>query len=312
MSDEAENETPRTASAQTERDSPGAQDQQDQGAAVDPTNASARDAMFELYKGRLDDAKWDYKSKTGPDRDVSYKTVVLAERAYVSASIYDHDRATEMFEKSNGRPPSPELLKRAKDAQVSKRGTSIDDLTAGIASLKDQNEKASRDQEISSSKSQLGSWQIALGDAEERSRKHRRAANEELLKGEREDPSGLHILTAVKKGLAAGSEYRDMFKQRARAKENRDNIRDHHILTGKIKGSTKTFSPEKTVAGGPTSGPVGKIAARFAGTTKIVEDVLGRMKMDEASKAAKPDVAPNVATVLQRNQQQGQDRGIGM
>lgn len=280
----------------------------DEGPTVDPTNVSAKEATFAVYDKALKNAEWKYPSLKGTERDLAHKSVIIAERAYVSASIYDQERANQMYELSNGRPPSPDLILRGKNANENKQGPSLPDLTAGMSALKDQGDAWQKIQQKAEGEKQIDSWRISLGDADERAKKHRRAANEELMKGEQEDRtgSGLHILTAIKKGFSAGHEYRDWISQSWRARQLNGKIVDQHKLIGKVQGEIAAYDSAGTEPGGPTTGDVGKTSSRFSGAMNKVSNVMNTMR-----KKAGPGVHQDPAKDAGVDRSAGVDKGAG-
>lgn len=303
-------------------------DSADERAAGDMDAAQQREQIFTLYQESLDSADWAYKVKSGPERDIGHKSVILAERAYVSAGLYDKEEADKMYEAATGRPPKPELQQRIADAQGVDPAKGIADLTAGLSTLQEKQKLWSMTLNKNQIEKQMSNWEVAIGDAQERKRNHQRQASEELLKPEalsQNDESGLGMfLRSLKNGYKAGKDLKMGSAHGKRQAQLEGNISGSLAEHGDLVKKIAEFTQEQGPGMDPTSGPVGKNAQRFAGAMGLVNSVLsgvGRMaKGNEPEKgpskeAETPGVGPadlakrsSIAAAMAK----GQGQGIGM
>lgn len=287
--------------------------------------AKDREQIFGLYREALENADWAYKPKTGTERDIGHKSVVLAERAYVAAGLYDKAEADRMYEQATGKPPKPDLQQRLTDAQGIDPAKGIADLSAGLGSLREKQELWSLTLNKNQIEKQMGNWEVAIGDAAERKRNHQKQAADELLKPERPDrgdDSGLDMfLRSIKNGYKAGKDWKMAGAHAKKHRDLQDNIRGSTAEHGDLVKKIAEFTQEQGAGIGPTVGPAGRNAQRFPGAVGIVASVLssvGRAAKGPEAEAEKDGQAPKVSVETAKRSSilaamsQGQGNGIGM
>jgi len=297
-----------------------------------------RDDMFKVYKDTLESADWAYKAKTGDEREIGHKSVMLAEKAYVSAGLYDKKDADKLWEEATGRPPKAELQQRVAEAQGVDPARGIGDLTANLNAIQKKQELSNVTHNKDARQKQIATWESALGDHQARQRDFRQKASEELLKPEqpdRNDEGGLGMfLRSIKSGYRAGkdikmgaahgkrlTEYSGIISDAER--EYKDDLLKHASLVGEVSGFTQTQGDGLDA----TAGDVGKNTQRFAGARKIVDKVIGMASRKSAAPEASNekagpamDAAAEVVNAGKRNFMrnamgrggQGQGQGLGM
>lgn len=237
---------------------------------------------FKLYEEALDGADWAYKVKTGTEREIGHKSVVLAEKAYVVAGLYDKESADKMYESATGRPPKPELQKRIEDAKGINPAEGINDLTAGISSLQQKQQLWSLTLDKKTVEQQLSAWEVSIGDTKQRKRQFQRQSTEELLKAERldgGDATGLGLfIRSIKNGIKAGTDLQMAREQKKKLKELKGNIKEYVSSHGDIVKQIAEFTQEKGQEIASTNGPLGKLMQRFPGAAGIVNKALNKMQ----------------------------------
>lgn len=238
-----------------------------------PIEGSVRDEVFDLYKKALEKADWGYKSKTGEERDISYKSTAVADKAYISAALYDESAASRLYEESSGKPPTEDLLGRLARMKGLKPEHGVAELTAGLAEVDGKREVLKLSMKNDSISKQISAWDSVMGDERNRAADHRRKANEEILSPEpNRDDSGLHILSALKSGFKAGQDYNIARRHAAKDRAMREGYKDHVNEYGQNQTKIASFG---NVAGGSddvTIGEEGKNASRYAGAITVVKE----------------------------------------
>lgn len=270
------------------------------GKAADPDLADRdREQTFKIYADALEGADWAYKSKAGDDREIGYKTVMIAEKAYISAGLYDKAEADRLWEEATHRPPKLELQQRLAESQGVDPAAGIADLSASLATMKQRQLVNNISLSREAADKQISSWESALGDHQARQREFRHKAADELLKPEapdRNDEGGLGMfLRAIKGGYRAG---KDITMAAAHGKrfnevsENKSNAEEKYASLGEelkkaqgvLAGDSSKYVAEQGEGLEPTVGDVGKNARRFPAVRQIVDKVMGNKVAPSLSK----------------------------
>lgn len=282
---------------------PGAESTTSGTAPAPGVNPADRAKTFEVYQNALENVDWGYKLKSGEERDIGHKSMMIAERAFIAASMHDPKEADKIYEQHAGRPPKEELLKRAaaaREAGASRNEPAIkvDDLTAGIVSVGQRRDKQKLLTTRDEMEGKMGNWRIALADNAERQRGHLKHGNDELLKQEKPRQDGLHLLGALRSGMRAGGEYSAMMEHYRRGRDEKDRVRRHNREYENVTSQIAKFEAKPGVAIGPTSGPGGREVARFGRAFDVVRSALDGTKAPITKDEGVPKAAmPNAATI---------------
>jgi hypothetical protein len=248
-----------------------------------------RDEMFKVYGDTLDSADWAFKAKTGDEREIGHKSVMLAEKAYISAGLYDKDQADKMWSEATGRPPKAELQQRLAEAQGVDPSKGIADLSASLTTLQQKQKVNSISLNRDAADKQIATWEGALGDHQARQRDFRHKAADELLKPEapdRNDEGGLGMfLRSIKGGYRAGKDINmaaQHGKRFSEVSENKFNAEQRYASLGEdlkkaqgvLTGEPADFVAEQGSGLEATTGDVGKNSRRFPAVRNIVDKVM--------------------------------------
>lgn len=299
----------------------------DERASGEAAADAQKEKAFSLFEKSLENVDWAYKTKNGTERELGHKSVTLAEKAYVTAGLYDKERADKMYEEVAGKPPKADLQQRVLDSQGINPADGIADLTTGIAALDDKREKWSKLFDKEQYAKQIGNWEVAIGDAKERGERHREEAGKELLSAEKPDQgdaSGLGMLIrSVKGGLGAARDYGLASRYWQKKKELGGLVKDAQLMHGKLSKDIESFTQEKGAESPATAGMFGKNLTRFAGAGRVVNNVFNGMadkvrqwtsRSSTSSEPEGPGEKKAVPTVAQQAHmhQQGQGQGMGI
>lgn len=275
-----------------------------------------REQVFAIYKESLEIADWGYKPKTGVEREVGHQSVVLAERGYVAAGLYDKEEADKLYEQATGKPPKPELQQRLLDAKGVDPANGIADMSAGLGVIKEKQKLWSLTLDKNQIEKQMSNWEVAIGDAAERKRNHQRAVGEELLKPERPgqgDDSGLDMfMRSLKGGYKAGKDWKMASAHKTKEKDLKGNISESLNQHGDLVKSLAKFSQEQGDGVGETKGPNGRNGRRFSGIRDMVANTLkskGR-KSAESTMETGAENAKKGGFMDAMMRRQRQDQGI--
>jgi len=304
---------PQQASAGSENPSPEAE--RTTAGASAPGRDKERDDAFAVYENALGNVDWGYKLKSGDERDTGHKSMMIAERAFIAASVFDDKKAGKLYEQYAGRPAKEELVKRA-DAHREALKTpgaaqiSIPDLTAGIAMVGQRRDLAKLHANKDEIEKKLGNWDSALGDSEARSKSHLKAGNDQMLKQEKPRDDGLHIFKALHSGMRAAGEYGEMFHHRGRAIESMKTVlqqtKEHKTVQDQIANFGKTPGVEMK----DTTGPNGQNVARFQKAFGVVKAAMGKPERTPAA-AAIIENGPQKSSAARMAAQAAQRAGVG-
>lgn len=248
-----------------------------------------RDEMFKVYGNTLENADWAFKAKTGDERELGHKSVMLAEKAYISAGLYDKEQADKMWSEATGRPPKAELQQRLAEAQGVDPSKGIADLSASLTTLKQKQDVNSISLNRDAAEKQISAWEGSLGDHQARQREFRHKAADELLKPEapdRNDEGGLGMfLRSIKGGYRAGKDINMAAQHGARfnqVNESKSNAEQRYATLGEklkeaqgvLAGEPADFVAEKGDGLEATVGDVGKNTRRFPAVRSIVDKVM--------------------------------------
>ena len=280
---------------------------------------------FKLFERALGATDWAYKAKTGSERDLGHQSVGIAERAYISAALYDKKMADKLWEDATHKPPKPELQARIEEARKVDPKVGVAELTAGLTRLEGRQKLWNLTLNREKLDQQMSRWEGNIGDARERARKHQRDANDQLLQPEKQgqhDDSGLEMfLRSIRNGFKAGRDLRAAGDNRAFSRENEDRIRGSKKAHGILHKEIENFKPGDGPGMDETTGEVGKTSRRFGGVGNLVRTVLDRKKpgadMGEDKLAEAARKAENVAkdagsrsAASMARKMAGQDAGI--
>lgn len=309
--------------AETAQQGAGASEDKEQNSSSTEAGASSpgidskdRDETFAVYQNALENVDWGYKLKSGDERDLGHKSMVIAERAYIAAYAYDSVQANKIYEQSAGKPPKEELLKRAQAAQatgVGKQGEPINipDLTAGIVSIGERRDHLKNKSSKDDIEKKMGNWRVALGDHNARGRGHLKTANDQMLQQEKPREDGLHLIGAFKTGFRASHEYGAMFDYRRREREVLGTVREHDGAYKTIRDQIASFEKKNGISPQNTSGPNGQTAAKFSRAVSVVKSALAKAPGSAIPGASVIDaMKPNPGQAAQRAAAMMQNAGI--
>lgn len=256
------------------------QDKEDPSASKGPSKEQT-DA-FTLYEKALGATDWAYKAKTGSERDLGHQSVGIAERAYISAALYDKKAADKLWEDATHKPPKPELQARIEEARKVDPQKGVADLTAGFATLQDRQKLWNLTLNREKLDQQMSRWEGNIGDARDRATKHQRDANDQLLQPERQgqgDDSGLEMfLRSLKNGWKAGRDLKAAGDNRSFSREHEEMIRGSKKAHGILHKQIENFQPGDGMKMEETTGEMGKTSRRFGGVGNLVRSVLDKKK----------------------------------
>lgn len=275
---------------------------------------SEKDKIFDLYEKSVENADWGYKIRSGPERDLGHRSVVLAEKSYIMAALEDREAADKIWEKATGKPPKQDLIERLDKAKKIDPTKGIQNLTAGINSLGERKKNWDLVQEKNVIGDRIANWESTIGDIRKRFKDYRDKALRDLTTAERPDQgddSGLSLfIKSFKNGISAGSNLSNAYFERKKSKHHGGMIVESEKRLGDIQKEISQFSQKNGIIPDTTNGMLGKSIKKYPGVSKYVMAAVSMMKQKSSGKSSGGILQGEAAK--QASMAASQNQGIGM
>lgn len=268
---------------------------------ADVVSPELQKEAFSLLENSLSKVIWGYEQKSGEDREIAFRSEILAKDAYVTAALLDRKRASDTWEKATGKPPSIKMegMVDAAEREAGKNGnqfvsSKLSDLSAGFKDLVGRRQEIENKSRAVTARNQLQQFTVALGDATERRLNHRRRGTQELLSPEQNrDDSGLHLLRSVMAGMRASADFRQARREAGKEKLLKQNLVEARKELGQATSDPKSFS----IKGERIPGISLSLSRAIPGLNKAKSNAAPSMgaQMGQAVKEGAADMASVVA-----------------
>lgn len=223
-----------------------------------PAGKAAEDSKaFDLLDKALKATDWEWKLKTGDDRNLGMLTYVNAQNAWVEAAIEDPKRASAVWLNKSRRNPTAEMEQNlaGRMKSIAETGRKPEGQTDGLEKVTSDIGELSKRRGLSENKtrktalnSSLGEWHIMRGDSQQRAEQAKRSRSNELWSPEPDkNQDGMHLIKSFFKGFATHREAAQKKVANHKAKMAGKVIGDIRTELGKVTTEIKKFETELDV-----------------------------------------------------------------
>lgn len=246
------------------RDASGAEGaQKTQSTSSDNTGGTKRPAAssaevekaFKLLDETLKKADFEWKNKSGEEREIGRQMSHNAKQVWVEAAVHDAKRAEKVWRAKTQEAPKADMeqmllerLQKTTDVKKTDGDAGVDTLANRLTNLDDRRSLIDATTRKTTLRSSLGEWNVLRGDSKKRSDDAWKERTRELLSPEanRAD-DGMHLLRSFAKGFMTHRERTQSKVEKHKSSLAGDALKELHKDIGSATTKIKEFETKLNI-----------------------------------------------------------------